>query len=166
MEPIQHDDLDEEVTQKIHFVHRAIFKVTEKECRRHGISRQQVAPIFVLAALGGRCTRAQLTRYLFREPHTISELVGRMEARGILRRVDNPDRVNGVIIELSDKGWDVYHKVSERRSSQHILSVLTEEEKNEMSRLLSRLWDSALEELKPKKRKAAREVSGRPRHSR
>ena len=154
MRLIQHADIDEEVTEKLHFVHRAIFRITEKECRRHGISRQQVAPIFVLAALGGKCTRGQLTRYLFREPHTISELVGRMEARGILRRVDNPDRVNGVIIELSEKGWDVYHKVSDHRSAQHVLSVLTEGEKNEMSRLLSKLWESALEELKPKKRDA------------
>ena len=61
----------------------AMARAREDELRKFGISRIQAAVLFIIKAIEGPATPAEISRWLFREPHTVFRLLKRMEKQGL-----------------------------------------------------------------------------------
>ena len=53
---------------------------------------------------------------LLRECHSVHEILKRMEKDGLLKKINDPHRKNGVMVELTEKGFKTYQLLEKRKS--------------------------------------------------
>lgn len=143
-------DPDLELWNFLENTRHAIFKARTKELHQHNISPMQAFVFFVihaLEALGKEATPAEISRWLFREPSSVSDLLGRMEKEGLVSKVRGLDKKNMVGIELTEKGRQAYCQADKLQSIHKIMSSLSEEERQQLRASLDKLWNKALVEL-------------------
>ena len=126
---------------------QAAFKARERELNQYGISAMQAAALFVIQAIGDQATPAKISRWLFRESHTISGLLDRMEREGLVKRVKDLDRKNLVRVVMTEKGQQAYRESTKGQSIHKLMSSLSEKERQELRSCLERLRNKALEDL-------------------
>ena len=124
----------------------AMYKARQHELRRYNLSPRQSAVLFIIRAIGDKVTPAKISRWLLREPHSVSEIINRMEKQGLVKKVRDLDRKNLVRIELTEKGSEVYNQVIKRDSIHTIMSALSDEERRQFSSTLKTIRDRALKE--------------------
>jgi DNA-binding MarR family transcriptional regulator len=129
----------------------AMLKSRQKELGQYNISPRQNAVLLFLQVAGDKATPAEISRGLFRESHTISEILSRMEKQGLLKRVKDLTRKNLVRVELTEQGRETCNRSTRRESIHKILSVLSSEERQQLELYLRRLRDKALQLIKKKK---------------
>ncbi len=131
---------------------RAMFRARSERLLKFGISPRQAAMMFMIINLGEKATPSELARCLFREPHSVSELVDRMEKAGLVRRVSDLAKRNLVRVELTDKGRDIYEHSLAEEPVHRIMASLSNEEHEQLRTILGKLWDEAVKELGMEKR--------------
>jgi len=124
----------------------AIYKARQRELKQYNITPRQAAILFSIETLNNNATPAEISRRLLREPHTVSELLSRMERRGLVRRVKDLDRKNMVRIVLTEKGREAYSQSTKRDSIHRIMSSLSKRGRQEFTSYLKTLRDTALQE--------------------
>ena len=132
----------------LHQTRDAAYKVTEKELRRLKISPMEAAILFVVNITGERATPAEISRWLFRESHSISGLLDRMEDKGLVRRNKDLDRRNLVRVSLTDKARDLAASFDSPQLIPRMLSTLSAEQRRQLAQCLQLLRDRALDELR------------------
>ena len=125
----------------------AVLKARQKELQRYNISASRAAAVFVIEAIGDKARPAEISRKLFREPHTISGLLSRMEKKGLVRRLKDLDKKNLIRVVLTKKGREAYHQSTKRESIHQIMSSLSEEQQQQLASSLQTLQDAALKWL-------------------
>ena len=125
----------------------ALGRVADSELSQVGISMMQAAVLVFVKNSKEPVIPAHISRWLFREPHTVSQLLMRMEKQGLVKRTKDLDRKNQVRITLTEKGEKAFQKQSEMRGIGRILSTLTPEECNKLGASLKKLRDEAVKEL-------------------
>jgi len=125
----------------------ALNRVADNELRQIGITTIQAAVLFFAKNTKEPATPAKISRWLFREPHTVSQLLMRMEKQGLIKRTRDLDRKNMVRITLTEKGEEAYQGQAEMRIIGKILSVLSSEESHKLGACLKKLRDEAIKEL-------------------
>jgi len=125
----------------------AMVRARENELRQNGISSTQAAVLFVVKAVTVPATPAEISRWLFREPHTVSGLLNRMEKQGLVRKVKDLERKNMIRIVITEKGEQAYQWARGMKSTQKILSCLSPEEHDSLRTYLKALRNKALEEI-------------------
>lgn len=128
----------------------AIAKAWERELQTLDISERHAQMLFIIKLIGRNATPAKVARWVFREPHTISEILNRMEKQGLIRKVNDLDRKNQVRIEITEKGEAEYQRSFIPRSIPEILCVLPEEERKQFVGLLMKLREAAVERIGPR----------------
>lgn len=88
----------------LHQARDVIYKAKEKELRQYGLSPIKAAVLFVIKAIGDKATPAEIARWVFREPNSITELINRMAGKGLVRKTRDPDKKNLVRVTLTEKG--------------------------------------------------------------
>jgi len=129
----------------------AMLKARRKELIRYNISPRQSAVLFYIRAIGDKATPAEISRGLFRESNSISEILGRMEKQGLLRKVKDLSRKNMVRVELTEKGREACNRSEKRASIDKIFSTLSNEERQQLRFYLERLRDKALQLIRKKR---------------
>jgi DNA-binding MarR family transcriptional regulator len=114
----------------------AILRARGRDYARFGISNERRAVLFIIQNNGGRATPVEIARDLFRELHSVTEMLKRMEADGLVTRHKGSGR-SKVEVELTEKGLDVFNQSLHNETDKRIFSVLT---KAERERLASSLW--------------------------
>jgi len=132
----------------LHQTRDAIFRVRDKELAKYGISPAEAAALFVIQATGENVTPAEISRWMLREPHTVTGLLNRMEKKGLVSRSKDSERKNLVRIRLTENGKQAYNQSTERGSIDHAISALSGQEQQQLGSYLQKLRDRALEELK------------------
>ena len=140
-------DRDLKLWVLLHQTRDAAYRATEKELRRVGISPIEAAVLFVVNSTGERATPAEISRWLFREAHSVSGLLDRMEHKGLVKRNRDLERKNLVRISLTDKGRRIANSYVETRAVHRILASLTEEQRGQLAQSLQTLRDTALDDL-------------------
>ena len=125
----------------------ALGRVADSELSQVGISMMQAAVLVFVKNSKEPVIPAHISRWLFREPHTVSQLLMRMEKQGLVKRTKDLDRKNQVRITLTEKGEKAFQQQSEMRGIGRILSTLTPEECNKLGASLKKLRDEAIKEL-------------------
>lgn len=127
----------------LNYTQYVIGKARQKELARCDISPRESAVFLALQAIGKEATPAKISRWLLREPHSISELLSRMENAGLIRKVKDLTRKNMVRVVLTDKGCEAQNKGSTLVTIHKIMSSLSEEERQQLNSSLRILLHSA-----------------------
>ena len=125
----------------------AIVRAREKELSQYGLTYMQAAVFLTIQTIGDKATPAEISRWLFREPHSVSGLISRMEKAGLVTKVKDLDRKNWVRVAITEKGRQAYSQALERESIHNIMSALSNEDHKALQRYLKILKDRALKEL-------------------
>ena len=111
------------------------------------ISPREAAAIVCIQALDKKATPSEISRWLFRERNSISELLQRMEKRGLVTKSKDLQVKNVIRVELTEKGEQIYRYVAKGITIHSIMSSLSTEDCNQLARLLTKLRSKAWEEL-------------------
>jgi DNA-binding MarR family transcriptional regulator len=131
------------LNQVSHVLHRA----RDKDLRQYGVSSMEVAVMFIIQANGKNATISEISRWMARESHSVSELVIRMEKKGLVRKVKDLDKKNQVRVALTEKGQQAYNISFKREFIENMLSCLTKEQHQQLRPCLEALRYNALKEL-------------------
>ncbi|MCH8865013.1 MAG: winged helix DNA-binding protein [Chloroflexi bacterium] len=126
----------------------AIFRNRVKELQKHNLSVRQASVLIVLEELDTKATPAEVSKWVFREPHSVSDFLKRMERDGLIKRIKDLKRKNMIRIEVTDKGREAVHNAKKIEPVHKIMAVLSNEEHRQLMAIMQKLWDKALEELR------------------
>jgi DNA-binding MarR family transcriptional regulator len=124
----------------------AISRARHLEYARYGISTERRAILFIILSNGGRATPVEITRFLFRELHSVTEMLKRMEADGLVSRSKGSGK-SKVEIAVTEKGLEIFNQSFCNEADGRIFSVLDEEERQALSSCLHKLRSKALVDL-------------------
>ncbi len=124
----------------------AILRARERDYARYGISNERRAVRVLIDNNGGRSTPSEIARGLFRELHSITELLKRMEADGLVVRHRGTGRAK-VEVELTDKGKDVFAQSFYNETDERIFTVLTRAERESLAASLWKLRNRTFKDL-------------------
>ena len=124
-----------------------IQKARQKELRKYGITTEASAVLHIISDLGGSARLQELSRWLFRKQHTTQELLNRMEKAGLVQRINEPDRKNGVRVALTEQGKALYRQTKQLRGPRKIFSSLDKEQRIQLESFLHTLLHEAQKEL-------------------
>ena len=127
-----------------------IYQAIEADLRESGcVPYTQAAVLFVVKAIGEPATPTEISRWLLREKHTVSELLRRMEKQGLVRKTKGLKRKNLVRVILTDKGEEALRQgMMKEKTIRKIISCLSNEEQDSLRGHLEKLRSKALEEPK------------------
>ncbi|MBI4329986.1 MAG: MarR family transcriptional regulator [Chloroflexi bacterium] len=129
---------------------RLMFQVREDELGAYDISNIESGVLFAVDAIekaGGKATLGEIARWLLRRPHTITQLIDRMEKKGLVTKLKLPGQRNSKRIVLTEQGRQAYQSSTRRRAMRRLMSVLSEEERQELWSCLSKLSGRAIKDL-------------------
>jgi len=132
----------------------AMFRARESELMPHGLSAVQVGVMYVVRILnkdGVAATPSEIARWVFREPHTISGSLARMEKQGLVTLTRSTEGRRRIYVQLTEKGEVAYRKqVRQRGVIPRILGVLSPEDRRQFRKYLETLREKSLQELATK----------------
>jgi DNA-binding MarR family transcriptional regulator len=124
----------------------AILRVREREYARYGISNERRAVLYIIENNGGRATPVEIARELFRELHSVTELLKRMEEAGLITRHKGSGR-SKVEVRITEKGRDVFNQSRNNETDERVFSVLTKRERERLTLYLSKIRRRVLRDL-------------------
>ena len=124
----------------------AILKARERDYARFGISNERRAVLWDIQNNGGCSTPAEIARNLFRELHSVTELLKRMEKDGLIATSRASGR-SKVEVRLTDKGHDILSQSLHNETDTRIFSVLNKKEREHLASCLWKLRSKALQDL-------------------
>ena len=139
-----------ELWAAMHQARDTMARCRERELRKSGagISGIQAAVLWIVKNIDGPATPSEISRWVFREPHTVSTLLTQMEKRGLITKTKDLERRNLVRIEVTEKGEELYRRSRDTAGViDKIISCLSQEESDSFLACLKKLRGEALEEL-------------------
>ena len=124
----------------------AILRARERDYARYGISNERRAILFTIQNHGGKATPVEIARDLFRELHSITEMLTRMEKDDLITRQRGTGR-SKVEVTLTDKGLDVLKQSLSSETDKRIFSVLPKKDRDRLASYLWLLRSRVLEDL-------------------
>jgi len=124
----------------------AILRARERDYARYGISNERRAVLYIIQNNGGRSTPVEIARDLFRELHSVTEMLKRMEQDGLIERHQGSGR-SKVEVSLTEKGRSVFEQSLHNETDKRIFSALTKTERARLASYLFRLRSRVLEDL-------------------
>lgn len=122
-------------------------RVRDLELQRYKITQEQVLILHVVNNYEGKLTPSEISRLIFEMPHTISVIINRMAGKGLIKKERDPDRRNLVRVSITEKGKEIYKLTTKRGPIHRILSSLSEDEREQFSRIMMKITTKASEEL-------------------
>lgn len=145
------DDCVVEVYRLLHLLRQtadAVHRSREYELKKYGISPEQAAALVCIHSLGNQATPAELSRWLFREPNSITILLNRMQKLGLIEKTPDAKRRNVIRLSLTEKGYEAYKHSVEFQALFPIIDVLPERKRQQLWSLLQTIRDRVFEELR------------------
>jgi DNA-binding MarR family transcriptional regulator len=124
----------------------AILRARELEYSQYGISNERRAVLMIIQNYGGRATPVDIARDLFRELHSVTEMLIRMEKDGLVTRHKGTGR-SKIEVSLTQKGRDVFAQSMHNETDKKIFSALTKKQRERLSQYLWKLRGRTLEHL-------------------
>jgi MarR family transcriptional regulator, organic hydroperoxide resistance regulator len=124
----------------------AILRARELEYARYGISNERRAILTIVQKSGGRATPVDIARDLFRELHSVTEMLIRMEKDGLVTRRKGTGK-SRIEVGLTDKGLDVFNQSLHSETDAKIFTALTKKQRERLSQYLWKLRRQTLAHL-------------------
>jgi DNA-binding MarR family transcriptional regulator len=126
----------------------AVVKARAKELLPYNISGVIAGVLAMIEITNGNITPSEISRQLYRDAHSVSELLDRMQRAGLINKFHDLPRKNQVRVALTPKGREVLAHSSKRDSIHDIFSALTPTERRQLSTMLKKLRAEVLKLLK------------------
>jgi DNA-binding MarR family transcriptional regulator len=126
----------------------AAHRVREFELQKYGISPQQAAALICIHSLHDQATPAELSRWLFREPNSITILLNRMHKLGFIEKKADTKKRNQIRLSLTPKGYETYLKATEFKSFDNLLNVFPKSKRKQLCNLLMQVKEDIFQELR------------------
>ncbi len=157
----------------------AVYRVRQKDLGESGLTVEQSFVLSIIQSLvsqgmADKVTPAEISRRMFRESQSVSELLHRMERAGLVAKVKDLGRKNMVRIEMTKKGRDRFEAGMSAASIGRVMSRLSSEQREQLAPCLMIIREAALddlgvedvpilinEETKPRKRNSANKSGAR-----
>jgi len=124
--------------------HDAILKVRQKELRASDITPEQMGALTAIRAIGPQATAAQLSKWLFRNPDSMTIMLRRLEKKGLIRKTPDAKRKNIIRLSLTRTGEKAFHKASQADVANSIFDRLSPRKKAQLRAILEKLRSRAL----------------------
>lgn len=121
-----------------------ISRLREIELAKYGLTPEQAYVLDILSVRGGSTTIGDIVNMTLRPHNTISTLITRMAKRGLVEKKRNRRDKRSYDIVITESGQAHFQRVT-RKSIEMAFSILSEEDKRELSSILSRLLCQAYE---------------------
>jgi len=149
--PVQLNE-DEKTWERIFITSAALQRARELELVSTGITLPQAAVLYFLKTSSEPLTPMKLSRLIHKEPHTISALVHRMEAQGLVSTKRDMARKNWVRVSLTKKGNAALTRQLSQRTAMNITTRLSREEVATLNTILRKLHEAAVELIRQMRR--------------
>lgn len=124
----------------------AILRARQRDYARFNISNERRAVLWNIQNNGGHATPVEIARQLFRELHSVTEMLKRMEKEGLITRYKGSGR-SKIEVKLTQKGLDVFNQSLHNETDKRIFSVLTKKQRQRLASYLWKLRGQVLKEL-------------------
>jgi DNA-binding MarR family transcriptional regulator len=124
----------------------AMVRARERDYARYDITNERRAVLFIIEHNGGRVAPVQIAREMFRELHSVTELLKRMEKAGLVKRHKGTGR-SKVEVTLTEEGREVLERSQDSETEMRIFSALTRRERERLGHFLLKVRARALEDL-------------------
>jgi DNA-binding MarR family transcriptional regulator len=124
----------------------SILKTRQRDYARFNISNERRAVLWNIQNNGGHATPVEISRQLFRELHSVTGILKRMEKEGLIIRHKGSGR-SRVEVKLTKKGLDVFNQSLYNETDKRIFSVLTKKQRERLATYLMKLRSQVLKEL-------------------
>ncbi len=142
--PIEPLKIDYDLWRLFSDAHRLISYASQKELDRYGISHEIVAILSAIYLLGDNIMPIELARKMRRKPQTITEIIRRMELKGLIQKNRDDNKKNMFRISLTKKGLTAFEKASQITVYNDILKIISGERRE--------IFVKCLEEIQAKAR--------------
>jgi len=136
---------DLELWKLIRITHDVVYKSRQRELYSNGVPMINPGILYAIHSLGKEATPTKIAERTFKERHSISEQLSRMENEGLIRKIKDLKYKNYLRVELTGKGYEIYEKLREHKSLKLIMSALTNQEQRELWFLLTKIRDKAIQ---------------------
>ena len=134
--------------QLLRFTADAIHRAREYELKKYNLTPEQAGALVCILSLGNNATQAELSRWLFRLPNSITILINRMEKLGFVKKRPDKKRKNIIRLSLTKKGYEVYLHSIEFKAFYPIMEVLPENKRRQLKTILEDIRKKVFENLK------------------
>jgi DNA-binding MarR family transcriptional regulator len=110
-----------------------------KELAPYQISPRQAYILFILYNLDHKATLTELARYSDRGINTLSMQMTRMEKDGLVKKFRETPKSTLLSFELTEKGINTYNRSKIMKSDKAIMSIFSEEERQQLISMLLRI---------------------------
>jgi MarR family transcriptional regulator, 2-MHQ and catechol-resistance regulon repressor len=127
----------------------------EQELNKFGLSTIEMGILFHIYLIETYSTKipttTEIARWLFRKRNSISETVTRMERKGLVKRVPNPNSKKEIRIQITEEGQSRFERgFNEGKLVEKVFSSLSSEERSQMWVIMGKLRNSVINESKIK----------------
>jgi DNA-binding MarR family transcriptional regulator len=136
------------LTRLLFITQHAMAKGRDRELAPYNITTEQAGVLHTIRAIGYSPTIREISLWLMREAHTITNLVARMEEKGLVIKFRELHNKKAVRVALTPKGEEAFQKSIGREFYNRVTGVLSEEEQAQLYHILSKLRDKAIKEIK------------------
>lgn len=148
MKNIQSANQDYDLWLLLFQVRNAIFKARERELSQYGLRPGRAGVLHFMHVTGNKGGPADISRWLLREHHSVSELVDRMAKEGLVKKSkDVINKKNRIRVEMTEKGRQAYYLSIKRNVIHEVMSCLSEEERHQLGSCLKKLRSKAVKVL-------------------
>jgi DNA-binding MarR family transcriptional regulator len=127
-----------------------ISEAREKELKKYNLSSVQMKVLLALNYLSFAPTIQELCRLVVRGHASLSLLTDKMVAKGLIEKHPDTENKNQTRISITRKGKETLQQLIPRKPIPDILSVLSEEECDQLIACLKKIIARAVEVTSPK----------------
>jgi DNA-binding MarR family transcriptional regulator len=128
--------------------HEAIHKVRKMEVSPYKISTVETGVLLIVHLSHNKVTPIEIARQLLKDTHSITQLLVRMEKRGLVKRVKDLPRRNMIRVVLTPKGQLAFKQTNGDKTIPKIMSALTPDEKQQFEVILDKLREKTMKILR------------------
>jgi DNA-binding MarR family transcriptional regulator len=128
--------------------YKILERAREVELAKAGLSLAQAGVLYFLKDAKEPLTPSKLARLMYKEPHTMSGLISRMEAQGLVKKTKNLEKKNLVRVSLTKKGEEAFKRQLGKTAVMNVTSCLSKKDLDKLNVLSDRLRTKGIELLR------------------
>ena len=139
MEDVAQYDSDLKMWLLVGDLHHKMFGLRQKELAPLGITAGQLRILRLIESLGGKATISAIAKAVNRKIDVLSRQTMTLEKDGLIKRTKGRPKSRLLTISLTKKGVELLKVAKHSDGMREVLSVLTNEERQQLDLILNRL---------------------------
>jgi DNA-binding MarR family transcriptional regulator len=128
-------------------VYHMIAKLSNMELSKYNILPVQAYMLFIMRAMGSETTPGELSRFVYEQRSSVSDILNRMEKQGLITKEKKSEGKGRVLVKITEKGENVLQQSEQRTHLHNVLATLSEEKRDQLESALEILRDKSIEEF-------------------